>query len=222
MKFNKSQAVLVTSLWLATATGMASATVYTNRIDFESVIQNMTMLDFENLVGTPDYPQNYPFGTGHMSTSVTIQNIMFSDVLSAGSDDYVYILGNDGAGASVSLDGTTMLLLGRASARISLPTGVTAFGSDFGLGAHAIGAMTATLYFRDTASPESFELTAAADSQFFGYTGHEIDHIALVHNESDYMVFDNMSFAQTVPEPETYALMVVGLGLVGVMARRRA
>ena len=33
-------------------------------------------------------------------------------------------------------------------------------------------------------------------------------------------LYDNVSFALAVPEPETYALMLVGLGLVGAMVRR--
>ncbi len=36
----------------------------------------------------------------------------------------------------------------------------------------------------------------------------------------DGMVFDNMIFAP-VPEPETYAMLLAGLGLLGFMARRR-
>ncbi len=35
------------------------------------------------------------------------------------------------------------------------------------------------------------------------------------------MGFDNFSVTAAIPEPETYALMLAGLGLVGFMARRR-
>lgn len=41
---------------------------------------------------------------------------------------------------------------------------------------------------------------------------------------TDYFAFDQMtigSHAQVVPEPETYVMMLAGLGLVGFMARRR-
>ena len=38
----------------------------------------------------------------------------------------------------------------------------------------------------------------------------------------DAWVVDHLAFTPAVPEPETYALMLAGLGLVGVAARRRA
>jgi len=36
-----------------------------------------------------------------------------------------------------------------------------------------------------------------------------------------YTAIDDLAFTQAVPEPETYALMLAGLGLVGFAARRR-
>jgi len=44
----------------------------------------------------------------------------------------------------------------------------------------------------------------------------------LDNGEGDYAKFDNVKvMAQPVPEPQTYALMLAGLGLVGFAARRR-
>lgn len=43
---------------------------------------------------------------------------------------------------------------------------------------------------------------------------------ASTSHEAQYMLLDNISVT-AVPEPETYALMLAGLGLVGALARRR-
>jgi len=39
--------------------------------------------------------------------------------------------------------------------------------------------------------------------------------------KGNYVVMDDFTFTTPVPEPEAYALMLAGLGLVGFMARRR-
>jgi hypothetical protein len=110
----------------------ASAATFADRASFEATVSNMTTLDFEGLIGTPDFPNNYPHGTGYMANSITLQGVVFYDAYSGGPD-YVYILANDGAGASGSLDGTAALWHGRNSSRITLPAGMRAFGTDYGV-----------------------------------------------------------------------------------------
>ena len=207
----------------------ASAATFTDRTSFDAAVINMTSLDFEGVIGTPGYPANYPAGTGHMAPTMTLQGVTFSDAISAGQSDYVYILASDVGNGVVSLDGSTSLLLGRDSSRITLPSGMTAFGTDYGVPIGVAGGLPvgetstilATFHFRGGTGAESFSLPVTGKSQFFGYTGLEIDYIDLAYAPDHYMIFDNMSIAQAVPEPETYALMLAGLGLVGFVARRR-
>lgn len=205
----------------------ATAATFTDRASFDSAVTNMTTLDFEGLLGTPGFPTNYPHGTGYMAESISVQGVVFSDAYSGGPD-YVYILANDGAGAGASLNGTTTILLGTGSSRITLPAGLTAFGADYGVpigvpGGLPVGetsSIEATLHFRAGAAPEIFVLPVTGKSQFFGYIGSEIDYIDLT-GAGYYMVFDNLSIAQAVPEPETYALLVAGLGMLVWRVRSR-
>jgi hypothetical protein len=54
-------------------------------------------------------------------------------------------------------------------------------------------------------------------------TGYVSDsaNIARISIAGDGVVLDNLTYTQPVPEPETYALMLAGLGLLGFAARRR-
>ena len=57
----------------------------------------------------------------------------------------------------------------------------------------------------------------------FRTTGYVADSasIARVSISGDGVVLDNLTYTNPVPEPETYALMLAGLGLLGLAARRR-
>jgi hypothetical protein len=222
MKHSIAQTGLACMLAFGALTTPAFAATYSDRASFEAAANNLTTLDFEGVIGTAGFANNYPFGTGHMAGIITLQDVQFSDAISSGGIDYVYILANDGAGASGSLNGTAAIWLGRDSSRIALPAGITAFGTDFGIApGDVVSTIEATVYYRSSIPAETFNWAVTSSSQFFGYTGPEIDRIDLSYVPNAYMVLDNLSIAQAVPEPETYALMLAGLGLVGFAARRQ-
>ena len=52
--------------------------------------------------------------------------------------------------------------------------------------------------------------------------GSVFDAIATLHPTFVSVPFVEITFSQVIPEPETYAMMVAGLGLLGFMLRRRA
>lgn len=119
----------------------------------------------------------------------------------------------------------------------SFYTATTILGSEFSVSVGAVGNLE--LKFRD--------ITASNTDAFSGYAGSnpnndrfgfldvsgidfgdgagEYDYLILfndVYADSDFndMVV-GVKAVQAIPEPETYALMLAGLGVVGFMARRR-
>lgn len=61
-----------------------------------------------------------------------------------------------------------------------------------------------------------------ANTKYFNFStsGPLITKVTLTANRPAFEV-DNVAFAAPVPEPETYAMLLAGLGLMGFMARRR-
>lgn len=58
------------------------------------------------------------------------------------------------------------------------------------------------------------------EGQFVGIVRGSAD-IRSIAFKGNYVVADDFTFTTPVPEPETYAMMLAGLGLVGWLARRR-
>jgi len=59
------------------------------------------------------------------------------------------------------------------------------------------------------------------EGQFVGITRDSAD-IRSISFKGNGVVLDNLTVAAPVPEPETYAMLLAGLGLIGAAARRRA
>jgi hypothetical protein len=58
------------------------------------------------------------------------------------------------------------------------------------------------------------------DGMFIGIVRPTPD-IRSISFKGNYVVVDDFTFTTPVPEPETYAMMLAGLGLIGFLARRR-
>ncbi len=56
--------------------------------------------------------------------------------------------------------------------------------------------------------------------QSFGYVSSTAN-IARVSISGDGVVLDNLTYTQPIPEPESYAMLLAGLGILGAVARRR-
>jgi hypothetical protein len=128
-----------------------------------------------------------------------------------------------GNGGYVDLDGSTRQS-GLLSANVSLLGGVM-YTLSFDLaGSHRGGSETVNVSFGSTAqsfSPASADpfsrhslsfTPATAGSYSFGYQNLGGDNVGIL--------LDNVSVT-AVPEPEIYAMMLAGLGLVGRLAGRR-
>ena len=76
----------------------------------------------------------------------------------------------------------------------------------------------------------TYSITVDANSEAFEFWGASMKDKPLYLMLEDFsgsggvagdVYFDNITITAAVPEPETYAMMIAGLGLIGMMARRR-
>jgi phospholipase/lecithinase/hemolysin len=210
--------------------GMAQATVYTNKADFLAAVAVSQTIDFNHLIGTSTYPQNYPAGAGYQPSSGTSIPVGAMDFLGKtnGMND-TYLLGPDVGPGRYSLDGTPDILLGRNEGAIVGLTPTQAIGKaigfDIGLEA-ALSGSVQIVVFANGGGQTVLPLTG--NSGFFGYVGEPIFAITFTNLSPNlpgnslkpYVVLDNVLLATPVPEPSGLALLP--MGLAALLSLRKA
>ena len=70
---------------------------------------------------------------------------------------------------------------------------------------------------------DSFSTSVGYSSanNFYGFSGISFDSIKLTSNDGDYFLIDNVQLSSAVPEPSTWAMLILGFAGVGYMAYRR-
>lgn len=96
---------------------------------------------------------------------------------------------------------------------------VTAFGVDGSSQSFTLGSFATSLDGLDLSDNELALSTNFAVTQGIRLAGADIAYITV---KGDGVVMDNFSYTQAVPEPQTWILMIAGLGVAGMVARRRA
>jgi hypothetical protein len=153
--------------------------------------------------------------TGWAVTAGTVDVVYpgwYNELCAAGGDRCVDLDGSNGQGGTLVKS-------------LNLNSGVTYIAS-FDLAGNQRGAGPDNLILGFGSSAQSFALASNAPwarySITFNPTASGAYTLSFQNGGGDNMgaMLDNVSVA-AVPEPETYALMLAGLGLLGFMARRR-
>ncbi|WP_313703489.1 PEP-CTERM sorting domain-containing protein [Massilia sp.] len=102
--------------------------------------------------------------------------------------------------------------------------GIVGFGGYF-FGSDINGAFVpnGTLQFTATdGSTLDYTLTGATTTSFVGFVSSSpLASVSLISGGDYWATANDVTLAMPIPEPETYAMMMLGLGVVGWMRRRR-
>lgn len=218
--------LLAPLVFAGTSFSASGATIYSEESSFMAAVQAPSTIDFEGLVGTPEYPSNHPFVSGgHMSTSssgITVDGVQFVGRVSFGTGFETYIFTSNPG----SFRPTAVLWGGRGLLDITFPSGSDAIGFDFGSADDLT--VTITVTESDGTTVATSRRVTGLGSQFFGYVGNDIHSVKIDSGQTvgftPYVMADNVTIAAPIPEPREALLMLVGLGVLamGVRGRCRA
>lgn len=198
---------LVLALYGMCAGGAAHAATFQN----DSGLANRTYVDTFDSPPLPNYTPAGSFFAG-----MTFSNNLFV------TTDYDGSYGS--TGQSIVNRFSSIGCCSNPSS-VSFASAITDVGFLFASNPTTVGDLSTFSAFRNNVLVESFSAHSGLtnSNRYYGFTGISFDRIEFnAGGANKTYVLDNMQFAVTpVPEPEIYAMMAIGLGLMGFVARRR-
>ena len=214
---NPKSAAFAAALVLAAAQASAATT-----ITFENLAEGATLSNQYAALGVLFSPNAFsgaggPNGDWATNTNMIITSSVTGDVGSLGtpslvSGNVLHAYGNLYATGWLGEDGDPSFL-------ITFTTPVTSFSADFaGIGFPS--STTLTAYNGNTVI--GVVAATATGQQTLSFAAASITKIAVTPGEYfDWVGVDNISFTQAVPEPASYAMLALGLGLLAYKRRAR-
>jgi hypothetical protein len=134
---------------------------------------------------------------------------------STAPDPFVGAPGFWSEGSSPTLD-----LRGNGSQNMTAPAGYHAY-TWWGQYTESVYQVGSTAHFSITLDNVSSGNNTIGMSTYFGWTTPVQEHAVNEYGNYSTILTSNVSPMAAVPEPETYAMLLAGLGLMGFAARRR-
>lgn len=209
-----------------------------SRVPYDYLLNALSTIDFENLVGTTNIPANYDGGTGSYTSSssgLTTQGVQFvgNDGLGYGNESY--IVGSAGSSQYQIFSGSANFLGGRGGLTITLPNNITALGFDYGRdsGTAFSGGANEPFNIEFTFSDASTLLQPSSlligQHLYLGIVGNKNISSVTISNPGmglspftfpPYTMVDNFSFGSSYSTPLPATIWLFASGLVGLRLSR--
>lgn len=212
---------------VAGAPSFAASTVYSTRAAFNGATSGLTTETFQSCPGGTTLANGQSLSSGSPAPCGSIvAGVTFSPD-SASANNYIAAAGQS-TNPTIAL-GTNLPSQGRLRVIFNNPQ--TAFGADlfenYGAGTQGAAAPFIIELFNGATLVDTLNTTVQPNGgSFFGVTStNPFDRVFLRQNtDPGFAVIDNVSFGAAgpaVPEPATWALLLAGFGLTGLMMRHR-